>query len=222
MSHQLYIIRTRSFGFINYVYIIVDERTKKAALIDPSWEFNKIYQELERLEVKLTAILLTHSHMDHVNLSNNFARCTDANVYMSKEEIAAYNFRCHNLCELEDGDFIELGDTLLYCLLTPGHTLGSACYMTNKYMFTGDTLFMEGCGLCMNTSGAMQMYDSIQRIKKEVNKELLVYPGHCYDLKNGYSLGNIIKFNIYFSIEEKEQFVKFRMRPNNKHLFDFR
>lgn len=221
MLQQVHAIRTICFGFINYVYIIVDYETRKAAIVDPAWEFNKIVNKLESMEVELTTILLTHSHIDHVNLVNQLLSYTGSQVYMSRKEIETYKFRCKNLNKVDDSDIIELGQTSIFCLLTPGHTEGSMCYLTSDSMFTGDVIFIEGCGICNDKLSASKMYESIQRIKKEINEEILIYPGHCYSNAYGYPLKKVMKKNIYFQLEDKERFIEFRMRKGQKNYFNF-
>lgn len=211
--YTVYPIRTESAYSINYCYLLVDKATRQGALVDPSWEVDTILQRLNGLGVELTSILLTHSHFDHTNLAAAMVqRHRSAQVYMSRVEIEMYAFHCRNLHPLTDGDPIQVGETLLSSILTPGHTAGSMCFYTEGVMFTGDTIFTEGCGKCSPWGGsASQMYDSVQRIKA-YPAETVIYPGHSFGAPPGQTLDYLQQNNIYFVIQTKDTFVQFRMR----------
>jgi glyoxylase-like metal-dependent hydrolase (beta-lactamase superfamily II) len=90
-------------------------------------------------------------------------------------------------------------------------------------MFTGDTLFSEGCGLCLCKGGsAEKMYDSIQKIKNMVSDDVLIYPGHSYGVKPGKAFGHLRMINVYLGIEDKKKFVDFRNRRNLRGMFNFK
>ncbi|MGL4106762.1 MBL fold metallo-hydrolase [Clostridium sp. LP20] len=219
--NEIHTIRVECVGFINYVNIIVDLATKEAAIIDPAWNLSEIIQKINEIGCEITTILLTHSHIDHVNLVNELILRTNAKVYMSEKEIEVYNFSSHNLNKLLDKEIIEVGKTKIIALLTPGHTEGSMCYLTSKALFTGDTVFIEGCGICNSIKAASDMYNSLNKIRTYVDENILVYPGHCYYESYGYPLKKINKDNIYFLIDNEQEFIKFRMRKNQKKLLDF-
>jgi glyoxylase-like metal-dependent hydrolase (beta-lactamase superfamily II) len=208
--------------FRNYTYIIVDISSKEAAIIDPAWELATIVTELNALGVCLTTILLTHSHFDHVNLVEPMVQRFNPQVYMSLKEIDYYKYRCQNLNSTQPFDMIKLGHTNIRILPTPGHTIGSVSFLLSDSLFTGDTIFIEGCGICTTKGGCPEnMFDSIQMIKKMVDPEILVYPGHSFGKEPGYSLRHLKEENIYFLIDKKEVFVDFRMRTHQKNFFYF-
>ncbi len=92
-----------------------------------------------------------------------------------------------------------------------------------RSMFTGDTVFTEGCGICEDDgSSAEEMFRSIQRIKSEVSPYVRVYPGHSFGKAPGHTIEDLFQYNIYFQIDKKEYFVKFRTRKNQKGIFDFK
>ncbi|MEQ7053654.1 MBL fold metallo-hydrolase [Paenibacillaceae sp. P-4] len=221
--YQVYQFKVRRYPFINYCYLVVDVATKQCLLIDPAWEPVTIEQAIANLGVDLVYVLLTHSHKDHVDLAEWFAVGHHAEVCMLHEEISYYRFSCTNLKSLQDGERLWLGETEIRTLHTPGHTIGSACYLLEDCLFTGDTIFIEGCGTCDTDGGdASAMYDSIQRIKREVPPRARIYPGHSYGKEPGYPLSYLLQNNIYFQISNKEQLVKFRMRRNQDHLLHFK
>ncbi len=212
-----------SFSFIkNFTYIIVDKASKQAAIVDPAWEFGTVVETLDELGARLTTILLTHSHFDHVNMVRPLVKRFSPQVFMSAREIDFYNYRCGNLNSLEHLDAVDVGDTCISCLLTPGHTAGSACFLLSDSIFTGDTVFIEGCGTCNAGGGCPEkMFDSIQMLKEHVSPEVRVYPAHSFGKPPGYALSDLMKENIYFQIDKKNVFVDFRMRRSFRKFFDF-
>ncbi len=223
LSYSTFKIKTRFLNMINYSYIVVDNESKKALVVDPSWEIDKIINKLNEENAMLTTILLTHSHEDHTNLVNALVKRYNANVYMSEKEINYYGFRCKNLQRLNDLDEICINKTKISCILTAGHTAGGMCYLLKNCMFTGDTLFSEGCGLCFGIgASAEKMYDSIQRIKSLVANDVLIFPGHSYGVEPGKSFGHLRMINAYLGIEDKKKFVDFRNRKNIRGMFNFK
>lgn len=221
-THHVYQLKVRFLNIINLTYIIIDEKTKQTAIIDPAWELPKIESVLQTLNGNLTTILLTHSHFDHVNLVNSLLNKYNPQVFMSSGEIDFYNFKCKNLNSFNHYDSIKLGENEILCLLTSGHTIGSTCYLLSDSLFTGDTIFIEGCGIC-NTFGGNpeQMFESIQKIKNTIDPRVKIYPGHSYGKNVGYPLNYLLKENIYFQIDKKEHFINFRIRKNQNNLFKF-
>lgn len=218
-SYDVHLLQVGAERFRNYNYIITDKYSNEAVIIDPAWDLNLILGQIRRLNVNPTSILLTHSHDDHVNLVRPLLEYFDAKVYMSAAEIDYYSFDTENLVPFQDMDEIRLGRTLITCLVTPGHTAGGACFLLAGHLFSGDTLFTEGCGICNAPGGsADEMFNSIQRIKHIVPPHVCVYPGHSYGEAPGYTLGYLLQSNIYLLIDDKEVFINFRMRKNQQHI----
>jgi len=216
-----YIVLKLKLGLsiVNYSYIIIDNGSGEAAVVDPAWEPEKITAALNEFGAGLSKIFLTHSHIDHVNLVPALVRSYNSAVFMSGEEIDVYGFRCKNLNPAFHLDRVELGQTPVDCLLTPGHTAGGMCFLLPDSMFTGDTVFTEGCGICSLPGGSPDdMFDSIQMIKKAVHPDTLVFPAHSYGREPGYPLSFLLEENIYFVMENRDMFVSFRMRKNQKFM----
>ncbi|MCY9375149.1 MBL fold metallo-hydrolase [Bacillus sp. T17B1] len=222
-TYKLTQLKSKTSLFKNYIYIISDKNTKNAAIIDPAWEGEVIYDALDALGVKLTTILLTHSHYDHVNMVNPILEKYSPQVYMSQREIEIYNFRCDNLHPLQDMQYLKLGDTEILCLLTPGHTAGGMCFLLSDHIITGDTVFIEGCGKC-NTDGgsAEDMFNSFQKLRNMVPLDVRVCPGHSYGKEAGLTFKEVLEYNLYFQISKKEHFVRFRMRKYQTGLYEFK
>lgn len=222
-EYEIHQLKTFFLKWANYSYIVVDKATKSAVIIDPAWELDKITNKLNQLNANLVAIFLTHSHYDHVNLVNPLVKMYKAVVYMSKREIDYYKCNFINLNALNDEDIISIGETDIISMHTPGHTAGGMCYLLKDALFTGDTVFIEGCGICFGEgSSAEQMFMSIQKVKSRVAKHVNVYPGHSFGKVPGQTIERLSKENIYFQIEDKEIFINYRTRKNQKAIFDFK
>ncbi|WP_459480606.1 MBL fold metallo-hydrolase [Clostridium saccharoperbutylacetonicum] len=219
--YKLCVIRTQKNNFINYSYIVFDKETKEAVIIDPSWELNKINRVIKDYNLDLKWILLTHSHDDHINLVIPLILQYNVQVYMSEIESSFYKYSCHNLNTVKDREKLLLGDMIFDCILTPGHTVGSMCFFMDDIIFTGDTLFIEGCGTCNTIGGnAEDMFESIQRLKKIVSQSVKVYPAHSFGMALGKSMGTLYDVNIYLNFQDKFDFVKFRERSiSNSYEF---
>lgn len=222
MPCQILPIKVQFAFFKNYSYLITDLDANETVLIDPAWEFGKINSIITSQRLNLSAILLTHSHFDHVNLTGAFVKRYQPKVYMSSKEIAYYKFKSPNLFPVEHGRQLEFGETTVTCISTPGHSAGSMCFLTPDALFTGDTVFIEGCGMCKTPGGnAGEMFDSIQLIKEQVDPRVKIYPGHSYGKAPGYPLSYLLEENVYFRFVTREAFVARRMRRGQTGLWDF-
>lgn len=224
ITYDVYQLKVEQFGLKNYIYLVVDNATNKTAIVDPSWNYSTVLKLLDKLNVKIDIILLTHSHIDHTYMTNTLTkRYINANVYMSDIECRYYKYSTDNLVRIHNNDVIRLGETDVTCILTPGHTKGSMCYLLQESLFTGDTIFIEGCGICTASGGdAYDMYNSIQKIKNIVQPHVRIYAGHSYGRQQGERLKEVLKHNIYFQIDDAKIFVDFRNRKDQRDLFKFK
>ncbi|NEW06721.1 MBL fold metallo-hydrolase [Paenibacillus sp. SYP-B3998] len=215
-------LKVTSEKSVNYCYILVDESTKCTAIVDPAWEMDKIVSVLEGCQVKVDAILLTHSHMDHVHLVPQLTRKYRSKVYMSRSEAEFYDYQVENLYLFEDMETIWIGNTPIMAMVTPGHTVGSTCFLLTNDILTGDTLFVEGCGTCSSIGGNPEsMFDSIQRLKSKVRPYVHILPGHSFGGESMQPFSRLMDTNIYLHFDTKAEFVKFRMRENQPLLYSF-
>ena len=223
MTIDVYPLKVTRHFFKNYCYLVMHSETKEAVLIDPAWEMDKIEQQLKTHDAKLKAILLTHHHIDHVNLAESFAQKYHVPVRMSKVEIEEYGFSCSNLVPIVHSEPLEFGQLSLWPFFTPGHTKGAICYFIEQNLFTGDTLFIEGCGICAGKGACpSQMFDSLSYLKKTLPQTTHIYPGHSFGKEPGQSFKDLFENNIYLHFTDRKHFIAFRMRPNQKGLFSFR
>lgn len=215
-------VKVSNGDFRNYCYIIFDRHAKVAVVVDPAWQFDRLVQKLDDLSVSPIAVVLTHSHIDHVNLADAFADTFRIPVLAARAEVEYYDFRPGNLLPVEDKDRIMIAGSQIQFLVTPGHTPGSMCCLADGHLFTGDTLFIEGCGICDGPGGDPEaMYGSLQRLKREIAPSVKVYPGHTYGRPPGLSFKDTISHNLYLNLDDLETFVSWRMRPEQPDIFKF-
>jgi glyoxylase-like metal-dependent hydrolase (beta-lactamase superfamily II) len=200
----------------NFIYVIHDHATDRAAVVDPAWDVPAILATTERRGLRITDILLTHSHFDHINGVEALLNVSDAQLHLLRAEAAFWN----NYLDLptlhEGGDRILLGETEIEILHTPGHTPGSACYRLGDQVLTGDTLFVFGCGRCDLRGGdPEQMYQSLRRLGERLPSDTLIRPGHNYGITPTSTLLEQQEGNPFLHFDDSPGFVEYRM-----HLHD--
>ena len=177
----------------NNNYLIIDEETKEAALIDCSSIDDRIDEEIEKQGANLKYILLTHGHFDHIAgiRPNHFKN--NPQIVMHKADLDWLNNANQYLpmfgmpeitipkvdIFVEDGDTIQLGSLEIKVLHTPGHTQGGVCYLVDGNLFSGDTIFREAVGRCDLEGGNFnQIVESIQDKIFTLPAKTVIYPGH--------------------------------------------
>jgi glyoxylase-like metal-dependent hydrolase (beta-lactamase superfamily II) len=189
----------------NFTYILVDEETGEALVIDPSWDLEKIFYTLKKNSWKLEYIINTHSHFDHVLGNEQVAAATGAKIIQ------------HNTSPLEkqipvdDGETIKLGKIQIRVLHTPGHSKDSICLVANEEMvFTGDTLFIGNCGRTdLPGSDPAEMYHSLLDKVATLDESLIVYPGHDYGTTPTSTIDAQKKTNYVLQPRSKKDFLAF-------------
>ncbi|MCW3465903.1 MBL fold metallo-hydrolase [Chitinophaga nivalis] len=208
------------FVIKNQCYLIY--KNGMGILIDPAWDYELINDFMVSQQIVLKGVLLTHAHIDHTNLAERFAIAHDVPVFMSGQEIDYYGFDCGNLRRINHLQEEVIGDFEIIPIVTPGHTFGSCCYLIDRHLFSGDTIFIEGVGICDGKGAdASKMYDSVQLLKHFLPEHTLFWPGHSYGQTPGKDLRYLLINNIYFQFDNRAHFVNFRMRKGQSHLFGF-
>ena len=175
-------------------YLLLDEETKEAFLVDPGDEAEYLISELNRREVRLRAVLLTHGHFDHVLAVSAVKEAyPGAEVLMGeRERPMAENEdlnsgfpgqHCSYAVDryLAGGEEISLAGVTLRVLETPGHTAGSVCYYAEELgvLFAGDTLFYHSYGRYdLPTGSVRDLRESLTTLLTTLPEEVQVLPGH--------------------------------------------
>ena len=203
----------------NFVYFVGDTSSRTCMVVDPAWDLSIIENEAAKLDIKISGILCTHSHFDHVNMVHPLVDKLDIPVYMLDKEVTWSNYRSQNLNKVSSGDSVKIGErTEVAFLHTPGHTPGSACFHVQDSLVCGDTLFINGCGRCDFLGGDPEaMYRSLEGLKQKLGLQTQMYPGHNYGPVTVATLDEQLKSNSYLKAPTLDDFVKHRMegrRPN--------
>lgn len=219
---QVVILKMQYLFLKNFSYMVLNQISKEAVIIDPAWEIDKVEKTLWSNGVKLIGILVTHTHPDHVHLVKPLAQRYNCPVWLSLQEFESGNFRCKGLQVLENEAPFSCGSIKIKPLLTPGHTPGGMCYLIGNHLFTGDTLFTEGCGICWGPKAdPHQLFFSLQRLKAQTHLDTRIYPGHSYGKVPGKTFAEVLAQNLYLNFDREEDFVAYRMRKGQKNLFRF-
>lgn len=194
-----------------YTYLIADETTREAALVDPVFEqVERDLQLVKELGLKLVLVLETHIHADHVTGAGRLRELTGARVAAS-----AAGAPCVDR-PVKDGEELELGGLRIQVLATPGHTDDSVSFRVGAKLFTGDALLIRACGRTDFQNGdAGQLYDAITRKLFTLPDETEVYPGHDYVGQTMSTIGEEKRHNPRLAGRSREWFIEFM---NNRKL----
>ncbi len=220
---KVYGCRVSSGRTVNYCWIIANRLTHQAVIVDPAWELATIVDMLHRNALQLKAVLVTHHHHDHIHLADSVSALYGIPAFISKNEMDFYALPKHDFYTFKDDETLSVAGLFIKPILTPGHTAGSTCFLIGDALFTGDTVFNEGCGMCVGRGAdPAQLFTSLRRLKQEISDSVRVYPGHRYLTELGADWGSLKKNNIYLNIKDKETFINFRMRAESiKNAFVF-
>lgn len=202
----------------NFSYFIGDEVSREVAVIDPIG-VPLLQKEITENNLKVTAIIITHGHPDHYG---------DAAEFYNSLKIKPTLY-CHDTVRpkinLPDDSFylldpqekptpqIKIGSLSLKILFTPGHEPGSICILAENKLFTGDTLFINGCGRAdLPGSNPSQLYNSLYKIIGSLPNDTQLYPGHDYGPTPTATLGQQKQENHYLTCKSEEEFINERIR----------
>ncbi len=200
----------------NLIYLIMDKATKRSAVVDPAWDTHKIKVMAELQQSKISDILLTHSHHDHINGIQAILQSQDAQLHLLKAEADFWQDANITPTLYYGGDYIQLGKTTIEIFHTPGHTPGSACYKIGHYLITGDTLFIWGCGHCkLAGSDPEVLFDTLTKLKK-FPKQWITLPGHHYATQKTATMEAQCQGNPFLHFDKKSDFIHYRMEVHDR------
>jgi glyoxylase-like metal-dependent hydrolase (beta-lactamase superfamily II) len=173
-------------------YIIGDERTKQAIVIDPGDEPDRIIELIRDNGFEVSAIICTHAHFDHMGAIGDIKKATGAKILIHKEDIELYKAAKDQAISwgydiddipqpdgfLSEGDEVQVGDMKFKVLHTPGHTPGGICLYGEGTVITGDTLFQGSVGRTDFPGGNMtKLKESFKRLL-DLPDNTVVLSGH--------------------------------------------
>ncbi len=197
----------------NYFYFIICDQTGEAAIVDsPDASLTRSIAKKEGFN--LTTILNTHHHWDHIGANEDLLSNPIGAAVLQKLNVYGFERDRERIPGLthavREGDVVKIGNVSLRVMEIPGHTSGHIAYVTDGAVFSGDTIFVAGCGRLFEGTPA-QMHTSLQKLQA-LPDETLVYGAHEYSLKNlEFALtiepGNpnlIAKYNDVVSMRKKD------------------
>ena len=171
---------------LNFTYLIISKN--EALVIDPQQDLSPWWNFLEQSKAKLTCILLTHTHYDHVPGVQPICEKIKVPIYLHQADAFRLENWPSNIKALfrfvTDGEIIEVGHAKVAVIHTPGHSAGECCYFIQEndqtHLFTGDTIFVGNVGRTdLETGSTEELFQTIQQLKK-LPLQTLIYPGHNY------------------------------------------
>jgi len=186
----------------NFSYIVEDEGTSEAIIIDPSWDLIELEMVIKKNNLKIKYIVNTHHHFDHTLGNESMAESTKAPIIQHE-----FSELKHDIT-VKDGDFIEFGNSKLKVLHTPGHSKDSVCLVGDGKIFSGDTLFVGNCGrIDLPGGSAKDLYHSLFDVLHKLDENLVMYSGHNYGGSEISTLGKEKITNHVMQKRTEQQFL---------------
>ena len=192
----------------NFAYLIGDEKTRLAAVVDPAWDTDRIIEIARRNNLRIIYAINTHQHTDHTSGNDELAKATGAKI------VAHESSRKRKDVSVKDGETLQVGSLELKFIHTPGHSLDSMSVLVGDKLMTGDTLFVGECGRTDLPGGSSeQLYDSLLNRLMKLPDEVEVYPGHDYGSRPNSTIGYEKTHNYVLKPRTVDEFVQFMKEP---------
>jgi|TARA_B110000881_G_C18547639_1_gene502143 glyoxylase-like metal-dependent hydrolase (beta-lactamase superfamily II) len=188
-----------------YTYLIASAKGREALVIDPVLENVDIYiRLLKEFDLKLVKVIDTHIHADHITGASKLNKETNCTTIMGEHTLAdAVEIK------VKHDEIIKLDNLQIKAIYTPGHTSDSYSFLMNNYLFSGDTLLINGTGRTDFQNGnSRDAYESIFNKLLILPEETLLYPAHDYNGKKVSSIGNERKFNPRLQVKNVEDYIE--------------
>ena len=196
-----------------YTYLIASNTGREALIIDPVLDNVEEYINLlKKLDLKLVKVIDTHIHADHVTGASKLKNQTNCTTIMGDKTPAdAVEIK------VEDGEIIKLDQLEIKALHTPGHTSDSFSFIMNNYLFSGDTLLINGTGRTDFQNGSSKdAYNSIFNRLLKLPEETLLYPAHDYKGEKVSTIGKEKKFNPRLQVKNVDEYIEIMSNLNLK------
>ena len=194
-----------------YTYIIASAKGREAVIIDPVIENVESYISiLNELELKLVKVIDTHIHADHVTGASKLKQVTNCSTLMGEHTPAdAVEIK------VKDDEIIKIDQIEIKAMYTPGHTSDSYSFLMDNYLFSGDTLLINGTGRTDFQNGSSKdAYNSIFNRLLKLPEDTILYPGHDYNGKESSTIGNEKKCNPRLQVKNVDEYVELMSNLN--------
>jgi len=188
-----------------YTYLIASSKGREALIIDPVLEnVDEYIKILRELDLKLVKVIDTHIHADHVTGASKLKDITKCSTIMGEHSPAETVE-----IKVKDDEYINLDNINIRSIYTPGHTSDSYSFLMNNYLFSGDTLLINGTGRTDFQNGnAKDAYNSIFNKLLKLPDETLLYPAHDYKGEKVSSIGKEKKHNPRLQVESVDEYIE--------------
>ena len=196
-----------------YTYLIASAKGREALIIDPVIENVEEYISLlNELDLKLVKVIDTHIHADHVTGASKLKDITKCSTIMG-DHTPAESVEI----KVKDDEYINLDNLKIRAMYTPGHTSDSYSFLMNNYLFSGDTLLINGTGRTDFQNGnAKDAYNSIFNKLLKLPEETLLYPAHDYKGEKVSTIGKEKKQNPRLQVNSVDEYVEIMNNLNIK------
>ena len=196
-----------------YTYIVSSGQGREALIIDPVIEnVTEYINVLKKLDLKLVKVIDTHIHADHITGASALRDQTKCITIMG-EQTPAETVEI----KVKDEEIIKLDQLKIKALYTPGHTSDSFSFLMDKYLFSGDTLLINGTGRTDFQNGnSKDAYNSLFNRLLKLPDETLLYPAHDYKGETVSTIGKEKKFNPRLQVRNVEEYIKIMKNLNLK------
>ena len=187
-----------------YTYLIASAKGREAVIIDPVIENVESYIKLlQELDLKLVKVIDTHIHADHVTGASKLKQVTNCSTLMGEHTPAdAVEIK------VKDDEIIKIDQIEIKAMYTPGHTSDSYSFLMNKYLFSGDTLLINGTGRTDFQNGSSKdAYNSIFNRLLKLPEETLLYPAHDYKGEKVSTIGKEKKQNPRLQVKSVDEYI---------------
>ena len=194
-----------------YTYIIASAKGREAVIIDPVIEnVNSYIKVLNELDLKLVKVIDTHIHADHVTGASKLKKATNCLTIMGEHTPAdAVEIK------VKDDEIIKIDQLEIKAMYTPGHTSDSYSFLLQKFLFSGDTLLINGTGRTDFQNGnSKDAYDSIFNRLLKLPSNTVLYPGHDYNGRKYSTIGDEKKFNPRLQVNNVDEYVELMSNLN--------
>lgn len=161
-------------------YILYDSEAREAAIFDTANDSSAVLRNLKDRRLRLRYVFFTHCHSDHIGGLREIVHATGAEICIPAGEssVGITDNMKVNACHVTDGMEFKTGRHNIKAVSTPGHTMGSTCYITEDYCFSGDTLFAGSIGRSVSRDGYGTQLEKVRTKVLSLNKEVRIFPGH--------------------------------------------